>query len=111
MAIAAPKTPIAGKGPKPNIRIGSSMMFNISPTERIFKGVLVSPHPVKSDAVTNEPKIRGTPRNIVLIYNEAPSSTATATFIHLRRVGVIKNPIIPKIVPRNVIKRVTCAAE
>ena len=44
--MAAPLTPIAGIGPSPNIKIGSSIILLISPTTLNLKGVLLSPVPL-----------------------------------------------------------------
>ncbi len=52
MANAAPLIPILGKGPNPNIIIGSKSIFKPNPMEFIIKGVKLFPKPLNIPAKT-----------------------------------------------------------
>ena len=45
VAMAAPRTPIAGSGPEPNMKIGSSTRLSTFATPMIHMGVQASPAP------------------------------------------------------------------
>ena len=65
VASAAPLIPIAGKGPKPKIIIGSSIIFKASPMEFIIKGVKLLPKPLNIPAKTGFKKKNIIPKDTI----------------------------------------------
>jgi hypothetical protein len=64
VAIAAPSTPIAGMGPQPKIRIGSSTMFSALATHSTRIAAAASPAPRKIALMTNSSRITTLPPSI-----------------------------------------------
>jgi hypothetical protein len=64
VAMAAPSTPMAGTGPRPKIRIGSSTMLMPLATHSTRMALAASPAPRKIALITNSSRITTLPPSI-----------------------------------------------
>jgi hypothetical protein len=76
VAMAAPWTPRAGKGPHPKMRKGSRATFRATVPNMTSMGVTVSPAPRMSAMNTKKPNMNGRPSAMASMYAVAWSRTA-----------------------------------